>query len=821
MRFLQDLRHGIRAFARNPALTAICVLSIAFGTGANVAIFSFADAILLRPLPIVRPSEVVTIGSRVLRGTFYRTVASYRDFEDIRGRATSFTGITAFVYRPVAIAPLASDPARVRLITYVSEDFFRVLSIDMQLGRGFLPAEDGKFGRSAVVILSDAMWRGSFGSDPAVLGRKMRVAARDYTIVGVAAPGFSGLEPYIRDSVFVPAGMLPYANDSGWGHRPDILEARDARLFAIKGRLKPGVSLSEAQAELATIGRDLERAYPDTNTSQALIAQTELAYRYEMRPLNSALVVILSILSIAVLGVACANVAGLLASRAPVRSREMALRLAIGADRLRLIRQLLTESLVIAVLGAIGGIVVGWIGISLLRQIQFPTDMVSLPQFEINQRSLAFSLVIAMASAVLVGLGPAVQTTRVDLTSSLKSTDRTNSARPRLSAKSALVAVQVALSMALVTFTVFAIQVFGRELSRGPGWRTTHVAKMHVDAGQAGYDQADSTRFFTTLLEQARALPGVRAVSATSALPLYDFEFTPVLHEGDRLPRGEAAPQVFTASIEERYFDAMGMSLSAGRNFRDTDDADAPPVAIVNDTLARHYWPGEDPLGKRLQVLGREGGLVDVVGVVRTSTLGFPGELPQNGVYFPYRQRQSRYMAVVAYTDGESAALVKPLEDLSRRLDPEVPIHDGQTMEKFYGARVVSFGGIMLRLVGGMGLMGVALTMVGLYGLISYSVNRRTREIGIRIAVGATYARIMTMVLRQGMAPALAGVVLGLAASAVVVRFTERLVPFSYHVGGDIFLVVVPILLAIALAAAFFPARRAALVSPTEALRCE
>jgi putative ABC transport system permease protein len=821
LRFLQDLRHGLRAFARNPALTAICVISIAFGTGANVAIFSFADAILLRPLPVVQPSEVVTIGSRVLRGTFYRTVASYRDFDDIRRRATSFAGMTAFVYRPVAIAPRAADPPRVRLITYVSEDFFRVLSIDMQLGRGFLPDEDGRFGRGAVVVLSDAMWRGSFGADPAVLGHKMRVAARDYVIVGVAAPGFSGLEPFIRDSVFVPAGMLPYANDSGWGHRPDILEARDARLFAIKGRLKPGVSLSEAQAELATIGRDLERAYPDTNTSQALIAQTELAYRYEMRPLNSALLVVLTVLSIAVLGVACANVAGLLASRAPVRSREMALRLAIGADRPRLIRQLLTESLAIAVVGAIGGIGVGWIGISLLRQIPFPSDLVTPPPFEVDQRTLAFSLAVAMASAVLVGLGPAVQTTRVDLASSLKSTDRTNNARPRLTAKSALVAVQVALSMALVVFTVFAIQVFGRELSRGPGWRTTHIAKTHIDAGQAGYDRDDSTRFFTTLVEQARALPGARSVSATSSLPLYDFEFTPVLREGDRLPHGETAPQVFSASIEERYFDAMGLSLLAGRIFHDTDDADAPPVAIVNDTLARHYWPGEDPLRKRLQLLGPEGGIVEVVGVVRTSTLGFPGELPQNGIYFPYRQRRPRYMTVVAYTDGESSALVKPIEDLSRRLDPEVPIHDGQTMEQFYGARVIAFGGIMLRLVAGMGLMGVALTMVGLYGLVSYSVNRRTREIGIRIAVGATYAKIMAMVLRQGMAPALAGVVLGFAASAVVVRLTERLVPFSYHVGGDIFLVVVPLLLAVALAAAFFPARRAARVDPTEALRCE
>src|SRR5262249_3315782 len=393
--------------------------------------------------------------------------------------------------------------------------------------------------------------------------------------------------------------------------------------------------------------------------------------------------------------------------------------------------------------------------------------------------------------------------------------------RTRLTARSALVAVQVALSLALVTLTVFAIQVFGRELSKGPGWRTTHAAQLHIDAGQAGYTEAEATRFFTTYIEKARALPGMRSVSATSALPMYDFEFIPLLREGERLSRGEAPPPVWSASIEEGYFETAGIGVISGRTFSRTDDANATPVAIVNDTLAHHYWPGQDPLGKRLQVLGADRGGVEVGGVVRTTTVGFPGELPQNGIYFPYRQRRARYMTVLACTDGDSALLVKPLEDLSRRLDPDVPISDGQTMEKFFGARVTGFGGIMLRLVGGMGMMGVALTMVGLYGLVSYSVNRRTREIGIRIAVGATYPRIMAMILRQGMSPALAGVVVGLGASVVAWRFLTRLVPFAYQLGGQSYYVAVPVLLAVALLASFFPARRAARVDPTEALRCE
>jgi len=388
-------------------------------------------------------------------------------------------------------------------------------------------------------------------------------------------------------------------------------------------------------------------------------------------------------------------------------------------------------------------------------------------------------------------------------------------------ARSALVSLQVALSLALVTLTVFAIDVVGREIRKGPGWRVEHVALLSADAGQAGYTEEESTRFFTTLLEKARALPGARLVSATSAMPLFDFDFVPLLPEGERLPRGEAPPPVWSASIEEQYFDTMGIGMVAGRPFTATDEPGATPVAIVNETLARHFWPGRDPLGKRLQLLGPSGGLVEIVGVVRTTTLGFPGELPQNGIYFPYRQRPARSMMVLAHTENDSAALVKSLEDLTRRLDPDVPVSNGQTMEKFFGARVAGFGGVMLRLVGGMGFMGVTLTMIGLYGLVSYNVNRRTREIGIRIAVGATYARIMRMILRQGMAPAFAGVVGGLGASVAVWRFLERLVPFAYRVEPRTYAIVVPVLLAVALLASFVPARRAALVNPTEALRCD
>ena len=812
-----DLRHGARFFARNRALTAIAVGSIAFGTGANVAIFSMANALLLRPLPVLRPSELLTVGSRVLHGVVYQNAASWRDYQDIRDRARSFDGLLAYCYETVAITSHPGDRPRVRFGTFVSNNYFNVLGVEPQIGRAFTSDEDGAAGRGAVAVLSDALWRGEFNADPAVLGRKIRVAGHEFTIVGVAPASFTGLHPYIRDSLFMPMGMLPHVVDLP---RPDMLEARDVRTLTLKGRLRPDTTMAEAQAELATIGRDLQRAFPETNENVALIAQTEFEYKYEARPLDSALVVVLTVLSIGVLAVACANVAGLLASRATVRAREMALRLAIGANRSRLVRQLLTESLGIALAGAAGGIVVGRIGIVLLHQITFPTQLVALPAFDLDGRTLAFSLAIAMASAILVGLGPALQTTRVDLSTSLKSAGRGTADRHRLTGRSLLVALQVALSLVLMTMTVFSVQVFRHELDAGPGFRTTHVAKATIDPSQAGFDDQASRRFFTKVLEAVQALPGVRSASVTSAMPTLGFQFVPILREGQQLAHGQTAQPVWANSIDERFFGTMDITLLSGRVFRSTDDEVSPAVAIVNDTLARHYWPDADALGRRLQIVEPNGRLVTVVGIVRTTTLGFPGELPQQGIYFPYRQRPRGQMVLLARTDGDSADLVKPLGAAVHRVDPDVPVFDAQTIEVFYHARVTAFGNVLVQLIGGMGLMGLGLTMVGLYGLVSYSVSRRTREIGIRIAIGATYARIVRMI-DQGMAPAWLGIVAGLGLSVVTARWMAQLVPFAHQVDARTYYFVVPLVAAVTVAAAFLPARRAALVSPTEALRCE
>jgi predicted permease len=599
-RLWQDLRHGARVCLRNPALTLISVVSIAFGTGANVAIFSMTDALLLRPVPVERPDEILTVGSKVLHGVLYQNHASYRDYLDIGERSRSFDALVAYSYELVGIAGRAGDLPRVRFGTFVSTNFFGALGVQPQLGRGFLPDEDGKAGRGAVAILSDPFWRAEYAADPFIVGRTLRVSGREFVIVGVAPASFTGLHPYARDTVFLPMGMLPQVSALV---RHDALDARDVRILTVKGRLRRGVSIAEARAELATIGRDLERAFPDTNTGVKLIAQTEFEFKYDVRPLDSAVLVVLTVLSAAVLAVACANVAGLLASRAPVRAREMALRLAIGASRGRLIRQLLTESLVIAIAGGLGGLAVGRVGIVLLHQIRIPTDIVAVPAFELDERALLLTILIAMASAVLVGLGPALQTTRVDLSATLKSSDGRRGLRFRVTGRSVLVGLQVALSLVILTLAMFAVQVFGRELTTGPGFRTTGMAKVTISPGQAGYTDGESGRFFLRALDEARALPGVMAATVTSAMPMFSFQFVPVLREGERAARGEVVPPAWANCVDEGFFRTMEIGVLAGRVFEAGDDADAPAVAVVNDTLARHYWPGDNPLGKRLQLL--------------------------------------------------------------------------------------------------------------------------------------------------------------------------------------------------------------------------
>ena len=825
-RLWQDLRHGLRVFARNPGLTGIAIASIAFGTGANVAIFSVADTLLLRPLPVPNPSDIVSVGSRVKYGPIYRHAASFPDYLDLRDRAASFVGLVAYQNETISVAIRPGDAPQARIATFVSTNFFDGLQVSPQVGRAFRADDDERMGQGAVAMLSDGLWRAEFRGDPDVVGRTIRIGGRECRIIGVVPASFSGLDRYVQESVFMPISMLPRVVTSVV---PGVLDARDVRTFTVKGRLRPGVSVSQAHAEVAAIGSDLEHLHPDTNRGQTVQAMTELEYKMERRPYDTLLVFALGTLSIAVFAVACANVAGLLASRGPARAREMALRLAIGASRPRLVRQLVTESLGIAIGGAIGGIGVAWLGIQLLQQIRYPTELFSHPRFELNERALTVGLLVAAASALLVGLGPALQTTRVDLVSSLKTSDRdTRGPRRRLTGRSTLVALQVALSLMLLTVTAFTLQMFSRELTAGPGFRISGLSLAAVRPGQAGYSEPQVVQFVTELLDRARALPGVQSASIATAFPLFSFQFVPVLdgardHSHDARAGFDAdhAMPAWANSIDARYFETMAIPIVKGRSFGSSDAESAPPVAIVNTTLARRHWPAADPIGKRLFIAGQRSSLVEVVGVAATTNYGLPGEIPMDAIYFPYAQRPRGEVTLIVQSAQDSAAQLEPMRTTVQQLDPDVPVSDVQTIEAYYEARVTAMGNVLVRIVGGMGLMGLLLTMVGLYGLVSYAVSRRTREIGIRIAIGATYARILRMVLHEGMRPAWAGLAAGLVLSAFTARWLEGVSPLTQRIDATTFYFVVPLLLAVTVTAAFLPARRAARVNPTDALRTE
>jgi putative ABC transport system permease protein len=562
------------------------------------------------------------------------------------------------------------------------------------------------------------------------------------------------------------------------------------------------------------------------------MVRTELQATVLENRVNSELIVVLTLLAAGVLIVACANVAGLLTSRAPVRAREIGLRLAIGAGRLRLIRQLLTEGLLIAAAGGLLGLPLAQVGITLLRRVQYPTDLFFVPKVEIDERALLFSLGVAMLSVILFGVIPAIQTTRADLTNTLKAAEARVAGGRRPWGRNLLVAAQVAVSLVLLTIAGFAYRMFAGELSQGMGFRTNHLLLMKFEPGLARYNKIETQRFFERLGQQARETVGVKSATLASATPLFAPDTNWIVPEGHRFRAGQESVSVPSCTVDEHYFETLDIKILRGRGFRATDTADASQVAVVNETLAQHYWPGQEPLGKRFRMpaagSGRpsqqstaNGPWVEIVGVARNSRYLFIGEPPTDFVYFPYRQHPAQRMILMAESMGDSASLLPPLRQVVRRLDPNMPAYDVHTMEEHYYARATSVAQVIVEIVGGMGLMGIGLAMAGLYGLISYAVSRRTREIGIRMAVGADRASVVKMVLRQGIIPVVCGVTIGLALSAGAGRILAASFPLSERVGPAQYGLIAPILLLVAMLAAFVPARRAAQVDPMAALRDE
>ena len=813
----QDIRYAYRMFTKNPGFTAIAVLSLALGIGANGAVFSLADALLLRPLPISDPGAVVTI-TTTQPGSPFGGV-SYANYRDFRDRLRSFDGVVAFQFATWGVATSAKDAAQMAMGAFVSGNFFPVLGVEPTLGRGFRPDEGQVPGRDAVVVLAYEFWKTHLAASPSAIGQTIRINGIEFTVVGVAPEKFTGIERYVRPAMFVPSMMKQRLD----GSKVDPLEKRGEHGFTVKARLRPGTPMSTAQAELTTLWKVLQQQYPEENRGRIAAVKTELQARYSEYVYDAVSVTFLTGLVALVLIIACANVANLLLARARSRAREIAIRLAIGAGRLRLIRQLLVESLMLALGGCAVGIMFAYAGIRFLQRIvQMPTDLPVVIGVQLDGRVLMFSLVAALVSAVLFGLAPALQSTRTGLVPALKAGDQACVGKRRTIGRNALVIAQVALSMAILVAAGMLVDGVRKSVALDPGFRTDHRLMMEFDTAQVRYSDEQTRLFCRDLRDRARALPGVRSVAMTSYIP-----FSPsgtvrtVVPEGYQFPKGRESAMIGAAVVDENYFDTMETAIISGRGFTTDDKAGARRVAVVNAEFANTYWPRQDPIGKRFRLNDSNGPWVEVAGVTKTNKCWFIAEPPIQFFYLPFAQEPSTRMSLVVETDGDPAAVAAPLREVVRTLDANQPVYNVRTLSSFYEQRAISVVVMVTEMVAIMGLLGLTLALVGLYGLIAYSVSRRRQEIGIRIAIGASRAEVVKMVLRQGLALVLGGMLAGGAISFAVARMlTAGLVGLGTP--NALTYVVVPVaLVVVAMAACYIPARRASLIDPIQALRYE
>lgn len=816
---VDDVHYAWRSLSRTPGIAALVVLTLALGIGMTTAPFSMLDALIFRPYPVERPAKILTLVSKARDQAF--GMFSYREYLDIRSQAKSYRGVIANTQ--VAAVGFVKEPGATPRVCggmLVSGNYLRTLGVEPTLGRGFRDDEDSAPGRDAVAVLGPDFWKNEYGADPAVVGRTIRLNGRDFTIIGVAPESFTGMQVFLRPSVYVPLAMAPlFSTDP----RKRFFEDRDDREVLVRGRLRPDATLHQARGEIQAIARDMERAYPAFNRDRSAGVHTQFELRTQGDDVNWKFAVIFSVLGFAVLLVACTNVAGLLLSRASGRTREIAVRLSLGAGRLRLIRLLLAESLVLALLGGLGGIAVGYAGIRFLQAFQIPSDLPVTVPFRMDHRMLALAMLLALASAAACGLAPAWQSSRTDLVNGLKATGADPTGRKRLWGRNVLVVAQVACSLMLLTASFLMARGFEQSFLQGIGFAKDRLLMARFDPRLARYNATQSRQFYERLTTQARGLPGVRHVTLTMNPPLglEDFDRLSFVPDGFQMPRDRSSFTASADSIDEGYFDTLGIPLLHGRAFRRSDTAEAPLVAIVNEHLAKRYWPNTTAIGKTLRLDGSPGQRVEIVGVAQNVKYQQTMERPVPFIYLPLTQRPQSRLVLLMKTSDDPLQLTGALRDLVRGLDANLPVIELRTYEDLYRYNTVDGPQVAIKLVGSMGTVSLFLAVAGLYGLMAYNVSRKTQEIGIRLAIGATPGDVLRLVLGKGLSLVAAGVAIGLTLGFAVERLMNSMLFNAGRVDIAVYLTVVPLMLAIAMLAAYVPARRAARIAPTQALRYE
>ncbi len=788
---------------------------MALGIGANTAIFSVVNGIMLKGIPVENVSSLVEIYFSEDNGYPYAT-ASYPDFEALRdGLPGIFDGVASW---NLAIARMdRGEEAEVVLGETVSGNYFDLLGVDPTIGRGFLPEEDRTPGTHFVTVLSHGYWERALGADPEILGKSVRINSRPYTVVGIAPEGFNGMMRGLVPDFWVPMMMERVIH----GLSGDRLQRRSSRNLFIKGRLNPDVTVEQAGAALATLSANLAEEYPETNENRAfsLLPTKDVA----IHPLVDRMLVPVAALLLTVVGlvllIACVNLASFLLARAADRKKEIALRLALGAKRSNLIRQLLMETTLLSLLGAGGGVLLAYWTLDLLLSFKPPLPVPVNLDVGIDGTVLAFTTLVALLAGVAFGLVPALQATNPDLAPVLKDEGATTQGRRRLNVRNGLVVTQVAVSLVLLVGAGLFVRSLQKAQAIDPGFITEEAVLLWPNMQLSGFTEDEGKQIYLELEERLAALPGVSAVGLVSRLPLgASVQTAGVKIEGVQPSAGRDEIDVDDTEVSGEYFEAMGIPILRGRNFGPEDGPESPRVVIVSEAAAERFWPGQDPLGKPVQYSPTS--TAQVIGVAADTKVRTLGEAPRPFLYDNARRSYNEALTILVKGNRSSLELLPAVRRAALEIAPNMVVMELKTMEEHMGLLLFAprMAALLLSVFGALALV---LAGVGLYGLVSYAVSRRTKEVGIRISLGADAAKVVNMVMGGGMRLVLVGSVIGMALSASV---TWLLSGYLYGIGAlDLATFFgIPFLLGgVALGAAYVPAKRASRVNPVEALRSE
>ncbi|HXT64703.1 MAG TPA: ABC transporter permease [Pyrinomonadaceae bacterium] len=811
----QDVRYGLRMLWKTPGFTIVAVVSLALGIGLNTAIFSIVNVILIRPMPGIKDQGSVV---------WLRAPISYPDYIDYKNETQSFEGMAAATGTSEFSLGGTSGP---ELITgeYVTENYFEVLKVGALKGRTFVK-EEGQT-PAPVVVLSEHLWRTHFASNVSIIGGQISLNGLNFTVIGVAPKNFIGTEAGLNRELWVPLLMQPVLNPPGAARAADPVssrfQSRDSHWLAVFARLKPGVSREQAGMELGNVARHVAEAYdgkinPETLRSVQLLAMSggmDPRDQQEALPLAGIVMVVVAL----VLLIACANIASLLLARAAVRRRETAIRQALGATRPRLVRQWLTESILLGVAGGAFGLILALWANQLLISYLKSTPLASL-ELGLDWRVLTFTLLVSVITGIVFGLAPALQASRLDIVVALKSEDAQRAGR-RSRLRAAFVTAQVTLSVVLLIGAALFIRSLQRANAIDPGFQVDHALTVPINLGLLRYKESDGENFYRNLLARVQAQPGVERASLVRFAQLgFSYAQFQVFAEGRGAGKNDEGLSTGFNVVGPNYFQTMGTTLLRGRDFTEADRKGAPGVVVINETLAARLWPEENAIGKRVSVSGAEGPFLEVVGVARDGKYRSLGETPQPYIYQPVLQSYDPKMTLVVRTTGEPQSIVTSVRQQIGALDANLPTANVKTLREqvdlsLFPSRVAAWT------LGGFGVLALLLAAIGIYGVVSYSVAQRTREIGLRRALGAKESDVLRLVLGEGSFVILIGLALGLLLAFAA---TRMIAGFLYGVAptDPLTFVMVPLLLGlIAVVACYLPARRATKVDPMVALRYE